>query len=119
MREAQITAQLDHPGIVPIHQIGLDRQGRLHFTMKLVEGETLESMVLGAGDRLRDWQTMFEILEIVGKVSDALAFAHSRGVVHGDVKPSNVMIGRFGEVYLMDWASRAPAPPAGRRLATR
>ena len=100
VREAQITAQLDHPAIAPIHQIGVDAEGRLHFTMKLVEGETFESLVHRLGDGARDSETTFEILEIVGKVSDALAFAHSRGVIDRDLKPANVMVGDFGEVLV-------------------
>ena len=108
LREAQITAQLDHPSIVPIHHIGVDGAGRLHFTMKLVEGETFEALVRKLGAGARDWQTTFTLLEIVGKVSDALAFAHDRGVVHGDVKPANVMVGQYGQVYLMDWGLARP-----------
>jgi serine/threonine-protein kinase len=108
LREAQITAQLDHPAIVPIHHVGVDDRGRLHFTMKLIEGETLAARVRALGNRARDRETTFDLLEIVGKVSDALAFAHSRGVVHGDVKPDNVLLGPFGQVYLMDWGLARP-----------
>jgi serine/threonine-protein kinase len=108
LREAQITAQLDHPAIAPIHQLGVDDRGRLCFTMKLIEGETLAARVRSLGNRARDWETTFDLLEIVGKVSDALAFAHSRGVVHGDVKPENVLLGPFGQVYLMDWGLARP-----------
>jgi serine/threonine-protein kinase len=108
LREAQITAQLDHPAIAPIHHLGVDDRGRLSFTMKLIEGETLAARVAPLGDRARDWETTFDLLEIVGKVCDALAFAHSRGVVHGDVKPENVLLGPFGQVYLMDWGLARP-----------
>jgi len=122
LREAQITAQLDHPSIVPIHQIGVDPEGRLHFTMKLVEGETFETLARKLGAGTRDWQTTFELLEIVAKVSDALAFAHDRGVVHGDVKPANVMVGQYGQVYLMDWGLARPGatrnPPARGAVTT-
>ena len=122
LREAQITAQLDHPSIAPIHHLGVDGRGRLHFTMKLIEGETLSERVRGLGTGARDWETTFELLEIIGKVSDALAFAHSRGVVHGDVKPDNVLLGRFGQVYLMDWGLARPGatrdPPARDAVTT-
>jgi eukaryotic-like serine/threonine-protein kinase len=122
VREAQITAQLEHPSIAPIHHIGVDREGRLHFTMKLIEGQTFEAWIRQRSDRTGDAETTFQIFEIVGKVSDALAFAHSRGVVHGDVKPLNVMVGQYGEVYLMDWGlarTRATQdPPADDAVTT-
>jgi serine/threonine-protein kinase len=122
LREAQITAQLDHPAIVPIHHVGVDDRGRLHFTMKLIEGETLAARVRALGKRARDLETTFDLLEIIGKVCDALAFAHSRGVVHGDVKPENVLLGPFGQVYLMDWGLARPGatrePPARDAVTT-
>jgi serine/threonine-protein kinase len=108
LREAQITAQLDHPAIAPIHQLEVDGRGRLCFTMKLIEGETLAARVRALGNQARDRETTFDLLEIIGKVCDALAFAHSRGVVHGDVKPENVLLGQFGQVYLMDWGLARP-----------
>ncbi len=113
LREARVLARLDHPGIVPIHDLGVDEQGQLFFTMKLVQsgdslGDSLESgrtleAILGrslAGNG--EWGPT-RVLTIVLRVCDALAFAHTRGVIHRDVKPSNVMVGQFGEVYLMDW----------------
>ncbi len=103
IREARITAQLDHPHVVPVHDIGVDPGGRLFFTMKLVAGRTLADLVaaLPPGPIARD--TLLNLLEIVVKICDALAFAHSRGVLHCDLKPGNVMVGEFGEVYLTDW----------------
>lgn len=114
IREAQITAQLDHPNIVPVHDIGVDDEGRLHFTMKLVTGETLRELVRGLPRRPLRPAELTRHLEIVMKVCDAVAFAHSRGVIHCDVTPLNVMVGDFGQVYVMDWGiARAGQTPVG------
>lgn len=102
-REAMITAQLDHPNIVPVHDVGCDDDDRLFFTMKLIEGQSLAEII--EGTKVLDWHTLREGIEIVIKLCDALAFAHSRGVLHCDVKPANVMVGDFGQVYLMDWGA--------------
>jgi CRP-like cAMP-binding protein len=101
LREAQVTSQLDHPNIVPIHELGRDARGELYFTMKLVEGQSLQRLLGGAV--ARDPDRLFTLLEIFVKLCDALAFAHARGVLHCDIKSANVMIGEFGQVYLMDW----------------
>ncbi len=103
VEEAQITAQLDHPNIVPVHELGKDEDGTLFFTMKLVRGRTFTEILKEqmAPDQ-RD-KTLFNHLQIFIKVCDAVAFAHSRGVIHRDLKPDNIMVGEFGEVYLMDW----------------
>ena len=102
LREAHITALLDHPAIPPIHELGSTAEGRPYILMRLVDGHTLgeairEARSQGPSHRRR------ELLGILAKVSDAVAYAHSRGVVHRDLKPSNIMVGRFGEVYVMDW----------------
>lgn len=102
VREAQVTGQLDHPNIVPVRKLAIDDEGQLYFTMKLVGGRTLAQILKEAPSPL-DHNSLFEVLDIVIKVCDALSFAHSRGVVHCDIKPSNIMVGEFGEVYLMDW----------------
>jgi serine/threonine-protein kinase len=101
-REACIMAQLAHPNIIPIHDIGTDRRGNLYFIMKTVQGHTLRQRVETAKDRL-DRHHLLDTIEILFKVCDALAFAHQRGVIHCDIKPENVMIGNFGAVYVMDW----------------
>lgn len=103
IREAQITGQLDHPNVVPVHEIGATESGELYFTMKLVEGRTFAEMVESLPYGPLDPQTLFEALDVVVKVCDALALAHDRGVIHCDIKPENVMVGAFGQVYLMDW----------------
>jgi len=100
--EAQITGQLDHPGVVPVHELGLDDQGRVYFTMRLVRGEIADEVFLAARQG-RDGWTQTRALEIILKVCDTMAFAHKKGVLHRDLKPSNVMVGKFGEVYVMDW----------------
>jgi hypothetical protein len=101
--EAQITGQLEHPNIVPVHELAVDDHGVPYFTMKLVQGVSLYkwlrdgSRPLGSTDRLE------EGLEIFTKVCDAMAYAHHRGVIHRDLKPDNIMVASFGQVYLMDW----------------
>jgi serine/threonine-protein kinase len=103
IEEAQITSQLGHPNIVPVHELAMEENGRLFFTMKLVEGDTFGSILDQKPAAKRTKNDLFEHLQILLKVCDALAFAHSRGVVHRDLKPENIMVGKFGEVYLMDW----------------
>ncbi|MEZ4339395.1 MAG: serine/threonine-protein kinase [Sandaracinaceae bacterium] len=102
LREARLTGQLDHPHVVPVHDIGVD-DGRLYFTMKLVDGRTLLEWVRSFGEGFPEREELLDILDVVIKVCDALAFAHNKGVLHCDVKPANVMVGEFGQVYLMDW----------------
>jgi serine/threonine-protein kinase len=102
--EARLTGALDHPNIVPVHDVQQD-DGPLptRFTMKLVQGETLADLLERDGDRRLESTRLEEFLRIFLKVCDAVSFAHSRGVIHCDVKPSNVMVGSHGQVYLMDW----------------
>ncbi len=109
LREAQVTGQLDHPNIVPIHELGRDATGQLYFTMKLVEGQSLKALIGGAPTG--DLDRLFNLLEIYVKICDALGFAHARGVLHCDIKSANVMVGEFGQVYLMDWGGAQLLPP--------
>lgn len=102
LREARLTGLLDHPHIVPVYDLG-ERDGQLFFSMKLVEGKTLADLVAALPRGVPDTATLYMLLDVVAKVCDALAFAHSRGVIHCDVKPANVMVGDFGQVFLMDW----------------
>jgi serine/threonine protein kinase len=106
VEEAKITSRLEHPNIVPVHEMGNDRKGNVFFTMKRVQGLTLTDVL----NRLRkgDPQTIEDyplsrLLAIFLKVCDAVAFAHSREVVHHDLKPGNVMVGEYGEVLVLDW----------------
>ncbi len=106
IREARLLARLEHPHIVPVHDLGLTPDGRPYFTMKLLAGETLEA-VLG---RLRQNDAATRAayplsvrLDIFVRVCEAVAFAHSRGIIHRDIKPANVQVGDYGDVRLMDW----------------
>jgi WD40 repeat protein len=100
--EAQITGQLDHPGIVPVHELGIDEHGQLFFTMRLVKGRELRE-IFELVHQGRDGWTQTRALGVLLRVCEAMAFAHEKGVIHRDLKPANVMVGRFGEVYVMDW----------------
>jgi tRNA A-37 threonylcarbamoyl transferase component Bud32 len=102
LEEAQVAAQLDHPGIVPVHEVGLGTDGQLYFTMKLVRGRTLEAIVDMQRAGQDDW-TLPRVMGVLVRVCEAMAFAHEKGVVHRDLKPGNVMVGPFGEVYVTDW----------------
>jgi serine/threonine protein kinase len=105
--EARLTGILDHPNIVTVHELGHDQTGRVFYTMKLIEG-TPWSEILPSGRRRTGGGELVELelrdhLGILLEVSQALAFAHSRGVIHRDIKPGNVMIGDYGEVQVVDW----------------
>ena len=109
--EVRTVGRLEHPSIVPIHDVGVDEEGRYYFVMKYVEGETLESILskLAAGDpELHRRYTFERRAEIFMSLLHALAYAHAHGVVHRDIKPANVMVGRYGEVMLMDWGIAKP-----------
>ncbi len=106
LQEARVLGQLAHPNIVPVHDLGVDAQGRLFYTMKLVKGVTLRAVLdaLKAGDRATVAKyPLAQLLTVFQKVCDAMAFAHARGVIHRDLKPDNIMVGEFGEVLVMDW----------------
>jgi serine/threonine-protein kinase len=96
IREAQIIARLEHPGIVPVHDVGTLPDGRIYYAMKFVRGSRLDEYA-AQGTSLRDRLRKFQA------VCDAVAFAHAHGVIHRDLKPQNIMIGSFGEVLVLDW----------------
>jgi tetratricopeptide (TPR) repeat protein len=100
IEEAQIGGQLQHPGIVPIYEMGLHPDSRPFFTMKLIKGRTLSSLL---GERKEPSEDLRRFLKIYETVCQTLAYAHARRVVHRDLKPSNVMTGTFGEVQVVDW----------------
>jgi serine/threonine protein kinase len=116
LREARVIARLEHPGIVPVHDAGTLPDGRMFYAMKRVDGRRLDEVAREDGvslpQRLRTFQ----------KICDAVAFAHAHGVIHRDLKPENVMVGRFGEVLVMDWGIAKVAdeadPPAQPPTAT-
>jgi serine/threonine protein kinase len=95
MQEAVILARLEHPGIVPVHDAGTLPDGRTFYCMKHVEGQTLDRFVAQLPLRQR--------VQLFQRITEPLAFAHSRGVIHRDLKPGNIMVGAFGEVLIMDW----------------
>jgi serine/threonine-protein kinase len=102
LQEGQVTAQLSHPNVVPVHEAG-SRESKPFFTMQLVRGDTL-TRVLQKADLEQDTaRELHRILDIFLRVCDALSFAHARGVIHRDLKPDNIMVGGFGQVYVMDW----------------
>jgi serine/threonine protein kinase len=94
--EARLIARLEHPGIVPVHETGTLADGRVFYAMKLVAGARADRY-------LEANPSLGERLRVVQRVGEALAFAHNCGVLHRDLKPQNVMVGAFGEVYVMDW----------------
>ena len=100
VEEAQIAGQLQHPGIVPVYQLGTFADHRPYFSMKLIKGRTLAEMLAG---RTPVDGEIARFLAIFEHVCQTMAYAHSRGVIHRDLKPSNIMVGSFGEVQVMDW----------------
>ncbi|MEO5768790.1 MAG: serine/threonine-protein kinase [Polyangia bacterium] len=140
VEEARMMARLDHPNIVPVHDLVVDDPASGYIVMKLVRGRTLEALVADHADpeaaaadfsgasrpsetfsisekvRQPGPDSIHRLLQVFLKVCDAVAFAHSRHVIHCDLKPANIMVGEFGEVYLMDWGiaedivERVPAP---------
>jgi serine/threonine-protein kinase len=106
VHEIQTIGRLEHPNIVPIHDVGVDEEGQYYFVMKYIDGETLEKIIekLAAGDPDYHRRYNFEQrVRIFAGVLDAIAFAHARGIIHRDIKPANVMVGAYGEVVVMDW----------------
>lgn len=95
-REARILGALEHPGMIPVHDVGVLDDGRIWLAMKRVEGERLDH-------RLASIDSLNERLRLFLRVCEPVAFAHEQGIVHRDLKPSNVMVGRFGEVLVLDW----------------
>lgn len=115
--EIRTIGRLEHPNIVPIHDVGVDAQGQPFFVMKHIDGETLESILekLAAGDPEYSARYTIEArVEIFIGLLHALQCAHDKGIVHRDVKPANVMVGRFGEVVLMDWGVAKTLDPKER-----
>src|SRR5262249_17478019 len=112
VEEAQINAQLEHPNIVPVYDLRIDAKGRPYLMMKLVKGRDLKSVL----DQLRDSESgvasaprvdkewsLGRLLNVLVNTCNGLAYAHAYAVVHRDLKPANIMLGDFGEVYVMDW----------------
>jgi hypothetical protein len=119
--EAQIAGQLQHPGILPVYELGLDAARRPFFAMKLIRGESLAAMLQRRPSPDHEPDTFLGIFE---QVCHTIAYAHARGVIHRDLKPSNVMVGAFGEVQVVDWglakvlAGGAPPQETADRLSS-
>lgn len=103
VEEAQVTAQLEHPYIPAVHEMGVDEAGQHYFTMKLVQGRTLDALLDEPSTSLTETERQFALVQVFLKICEAVAFAHSRGVIHCDLKPANIMVGSHGQVYVMDW----------------
>jgi serine/threonine protein kinase len=106
--EAQVLARLEHPGLVPVHDLGTLPDGRLFYAMKLVRGRRLD-------EHVRELRPAAARLRVFERICEAVAFAHAQGVIHRDLKPQNVMVGPFGEVLVLDWGvAKVLADPEGR-----
>jgi tetratricopeptide (TPR) repeat protein len=110
VEEAQISGQLQHPGVVPIYELGTLADHRPYFAMKLVKGRTLAVLLAERADPAEDRPRLLGIFE---QVCLTMAYAHVRGVIHRDLKPSNIMVGSFGEVQVMDWGLAKVLPQGG------
>jgi serine/threonine protein kinase len=106
VEEAQITAQLEHPNVVPVHDLGVDPDGHAYFSMKLIRGQSLETILekreQGDASTLAEFG-LRRLLDVFLQTCQAIEYAHARGVIHRDLKPANIMVGDFGEVQVMDW----------------
>ncbi|MDR3197426.1 MAG: serine/threonine protein kinase [Planctomycetaceae bacterium] len=110
--EAEITAQLEHPGIVPIHTLGLDKSGNPYYTMKLIKGHTLQEAIK-AYHRNPTRQELLNLVRRLVSICKTMAFAHNKGVIHRDLKPANIMLGEHGETLVMDWGLAKPVAQPG------
>ncbi|PCJ27071.1 MAG: protein kinase [SAR86 cluster bacterium] len=112
IREARVTAMLQHPNTVPTYELGRDGKGNCYFTMKLVHGYTLREVL-----DYRDRYDLSQLMEVILQVGYALEYAHIHGVAHRDIKPENILIGPYGEVLVLDWGLAKVWHPDGTALA--
>ncbi|HSR50543.1 MAG TPA: protein kinase [Acidobacteriota bacterium] len=110
IEEAQIGGQLQHPGILPVFELGRTGKGRLFFSMKLLRGQTLAKLL---AERQTLEEGRLKLLGVFEQVCQTMAYAHAKGVVHRDLKPSNIMVGPFGEVQVVDWGLAKVLPQGG------
>lgn len=106
VREARVTANIQHPGTVPLYELGRDRGGNLFFTMKRVEGRDLRDIILAlkAGDaKTKEQFPLPRLIDVLIQVANCIAYAHQHGVIHRDLKPANIIVGGFGEALVLDW----------------
>jgi serine/threonine-protein kinase len=122
LREARVTAMLQHPNTIPVYELSRDNRGHYYFTMKLVEGYTLREVIDTSreeGAKPIDSYGYHRMVTILIQVANALDYAHSHGVVHRDVKPANILMGPFGEVLLLDWGlAKVWSDPADKASAS-
>lgn len=119
LEEAKVTGGLQHPGIVAVHELGLDADQRPYFTMPLIDGRTLLEIIDAVHRGDTDW-TLVRALDVLVRVCETVAYAHGRGVVHRDLKPANVLVGHFGETYVVDWGlARVADRPDARDIRIR
>ena len=119
--EAQATSQLDHPGIPPVYDIGLAQDGRVYFTMKLLRGKSLAEVIQSLSrqeDAVCQEFTLHRLVTILERIAETLHFAHERGVIHRDIKPANIMLGDYGEVYVVDWGLARVIEPDADKIKT-
>lgn len=132
MKEAQATGRLEHPNIIPVHDLGVDGEGQIYFTLKYVQGVSLKEVIKGRsengtmenGRRFRDVFNARHLIEVFISICQGVAYAHSKNIIHRDLKPENVMLGKFGEVLVMDWGlakilsrGKSVQPPASSEAA--
>ena len=120
VREARLTAQLEHPNIVPVHDLGIDSSGSPFFTMKYLHGQSLSAVIrkLAKGDAEAVHRfSQLRLLQIFIRICNAIEFAHSQGICHLDIKPENVNIGDFGEVLLLDWGLARAVDPESKLVS--
>lgn len=98
LREARVSAMLQHPNTLPVYEIGRDNRGHYYFTMKLIHGYTLREVM-----DYRERYDLTQLVEVIEQIAHALAYAHAHGVAHRDIKPENILVGPYGEVLLLDW----------------
>ncbi len=115
IEEAQVTSQLDHPGIVPVHDLGFTPAGQPYITMKLVKGGTLGDAIASVQRGDAAWP-LARGVECLARVCEAVGYAHHKQLLHRDLKPQNVMVGRYGAVYVVDWGLARAFGRAGERV---
>jgi hypothetical protein len=118
VNEAQITASLQHPNVLPVYDLDINEQGQIYFTTKKIDGRTLGDAIhlAAAGKPLPQLASRNAIISVFLNIGHALAYAHHKGIVHRDIKPDNIMLGDFGEVLLLDWGSAALINDSGKAL---